>query len=84
MANANNGSPGDRGRARSVTEVNALTGALVRAISGAAYGFVSPDAMALSGDDLFAANSEGTNRLCSMTELNTSPGALVRVISGPQ
>jgi hypothetical protein len=49
----------------SLIEVNASTGALVRVISGPAYRFDDPDAMVLSGRDLFVANS----RSGSVTEL---------------
>jgi hypothetical protein len=48
-------------------------------ISGSRYGFDGPDALVLSGPDLFVANylSRG-----SVTEIDASTGALVRVISG--
>ena len=51
---------------------NVLTGAQLYG-----WGFSSPDALALSGGNLFVANGEG-----SLTELNASTGKLVRVISG--
>jgi hypothetical protein len=49
----------------SLTELNALTGALVGVVSGPAYGFNGPDAIVLDGDDLFVAN----NASASVTEL---------------
>lgn len=45
------------GDGASVTELNILTGVPVRVISGSAYQFASPAAMALSGGDLFVANA---------------------------
>jgi hypothetical protein len=51
----------------SVTELSASTGRLVRVISGSSYGFDGPDALAVSGLDLFVANCEGQ----SVTELRT-------------
>ena len=41
------------------------------------WGFKGPEALAVSGSDLFVANYYGN----SVTELNASTGALVRVIS---
>jgi hypothetical protein len=55
----------------------APTGALVRVISGSAYQFDAPDAMAVAGPDLFVANYNSK----SVTELDAFTGALVRVIS---
>jgi len=63
---------------RSVTEVNALTGALVRVLSHPEYDFDGPQAMVMAGPDLFVANFYGN----SVTELDASTGALVRVLSG--
>jgi hypothetical protein len=52
----------------SLTEVNASTGALVRAISGPAYKFSDATAMALAGGHLFVANEYGG----SLTEVRVS------------
>lgn len=66
-----------------ITETDASTGKLVRVISAPAYGLNDPDAMAMSGPDLFVANQSGPGtQLGSVTELDASTGALVRVISG--
>ena len=62
----------------SVTEVNIVTGTVVRVISGPAYRFNNLAAMELYGQDLFVANGSGS----SVTQLNASTGALVRVIPG--
>jgi hypothetical protein len=48
-----------------VTELDASTGALVRVISGSSYQFYGAHAMAVSGHDLFVANTAGS----SVTEL---------------
>jgi len=56
---------------KSVTELNASTGALVRVVSDQ---FGGPYAMAVAGADLFVANHNGTG---SVTELDASTGALV-------
>ena len=61
----------------SVTEVNVSTGALLKVISGPAYQFNGPHALAVIGDNLFVANKWGN----SVTEVNASTGALVKVMS---
>ena len=58
--------------------LDASTGALVSVISRQQYHFASPDALALSGGDLFVADQGGN----SITEINAGTGALLRVISG--
>jgi carbonic anhydrase len=50
-------------------------------VSGSAYHFNYPEAMAMDRDDLFVANNAGSGG-GSVTELNASTGALVRVVSG--
>ncbi len=67
----------------SITEVNVSSGNLVRVISGKAYGFDHPIAMALFGEDLFVANNPVAGGGGWVTELSASTGALARVISGP-
>ncbi len=72
---------------RSITELNASTGRVLKVISGKSYRFNFPGSMAFDGPDLFVANAEpqsanGRGR-GSITELNVLSGALVRVISGP-
>jgi hypothetical protein len=49
----------------SLTEIDASAGTLSRLLSGPAYGFESPAALTLAGNDLFVANSAGG----SVTEL---------------
>jgi hypothetical protein len=45
----------------SVTELDIATGALVRVLSGPAYGFATPDALVVAGGELFVANgSDGS------------------------
>ena len=66
------------GGGNSVTELTASTPALVRVISGSAYSFNDPDAMAVAGNDLFVANEWGN----SLTVLDAATGGLVRVMSG--
>ena len=65
-------------QATSVTELSASTGALVKVISGSAYKFNDPDAIASDGTHVWVANAAGD----SVTELSASTGALVKVISG--
>jgi len=62
---------------KSVTELNASTGALVRVVSDQ---FGGPYAMAVAGADLFVANHNGTG---SVIEFNASRGTPVRVVYGP-
>ena len=57
--------------------MNASTGALVRVIQGATYGFIDPDALVVSGPDLYVANGAGE----SVTEINRSTAGLVQVFS---
>jgi DNA-binding beta-propeller fold protein YncE len=65
----------------SVTELDATTGALVRVIAGASYGFDSPHAVASDGAHVWVVN--GTSATAgSLTELDAHTGALIRVISG--
>ena len=59
----------------SLTEINATTGALVRVISGPAYQFGRPDAVAAASGDLWV-----TNENASVTEIDETTGALVRVV----
>ena len=61
-----------------MTELSASTGALVKVISGSAYEFDGPDAVASDGTHVWVANAGGT----AVTELSASTGALVKVISG--
>ncbi len=63
-------------RREPLTELDASTGALVRVIAGARYGFNEPDAMVLDGPELFVASSD------CVTELNASTGAFVKVLPG--
>ena len=64
----------------SVTELNTVTGALVRVIAGPAYGFDNPDAITLAAGHVWVVNNSGG----SVTELDAANGSLVRVISGPR
>jgi hypothetical protein len=54
-------------------------------VSGPAYKFNDPVAMAVAGSDMFVANlgNSETGAGSSVTELHASTGALVRVVSGP-
>ncbi len=68
------GSGKDQG---SVTELNSLTGAVVRVIGTNAAQFDVPTAMVLSGPDLWVANLY----FSSIVELNAATGTLVRFIT---
>ncbi|HEV8063282.1 MAG TPA: hypothetical protein VGP46_00560 [Acidimicrobiales bacterium] len=61
---------------KSVTEVSASTGALVRILSGAAYHFDDPVALVALGGDVFVASSKNN----TVTELAAATGDLVRTI----
>lgn len=61
----------------SVTELNASTGALVKVISGSAYGFDDPDAVATDGDDVWVTNGMAN----SVTELGATTGRLVKIMA---
>jgi PQQ-like domain len=58
----------------------------VRVVSGREYQFRGPDALVLSGDDLWVANNNslfsGNNLADSLTEVDASTRALVRVVLG--
>ena len=62
-----------------VTELNTSTGALVRLVPPAWYGFSSPNAMVRHGDELYVLNSDQTE---GVTVLNASSGAAMGVLSG--
>ena len=66
-----------------VLVLDTVTGALVRTISGPAYGFVSPLMMHMDGADLFVTTVQGAGR-GAITEVNATTGALVRIISAPR
>jgi hypothetical protein len=61
-----------------VTELSQSTGAFVKVISGAAYGFKKPMSIASNGARVFVANSKAD----SVTAFNAKTGALLRVTSG--
>ncbi len=54
----------------------------MRVISGLAYQFNNPQALASSGTDVFVVDGPGAGNLGALTELDASTGGLVRVISG--
>jgi hypothetical protein len=62
-----------------LTEIDASTGALVRTISGQAYRFSFPCALAIKGTHLFVVDT-GSG---SLADIDAATGALVSVISGP-
>ncbi len=62
----------------SLTEVNAISGTVVRVVSGSDYRFNWPDALTVAGKDLWVANEKGN----SLTEVSATTGKLVRVVSG--
>ena len=67
-----------------MAEVDVSTDSIVKVLSGKAYQFEYPGAMALSGPDLFVSSPEGGyHDLGSVTELDISTGAVVRLLSGP-
>ncbi|HTW06708.1 MAG TPA: PQQ-binding-like beta-propeller repeat protein [Acidimicrobiales bacterium] len=58
----------------SVTEINTVTGALERVLSGKRYGFAGPAAMTTVGDQLFVASPEGSG--CgAITQVDLPSGA---------
>jgi YVTN family beta-propeller protein len=59
----------------SVTELSALTGALVQVINGSSYQFNGPQAISADGTHVWVANVR------SITEMDASTGALVQVIN---
>ena len=62
----------------SITEIDARSGHLLRKVSGSAFAFDDPIALAVSGPDTYIADV-GNN---SVTEIDTASGALVRVVTG--
>ena len=71
------------GQGTNVTELKAATGALVRVLRGGHYAFDCPDALAVTGHDLWVANCESNSSSGNgtLTEVNSTTGALVRVLS---
>jgi hypothetical protein len=70
------------GRASAADIVDSALSGPSRGASVGDWGFNSPDAMVLDGDDLFVANFGGAAPLTgSLTELDASTGRPVRVIS---
>src|ERR1019366_4238407 len=63
-------------RGKSVTEISASTGTLVRVIRGSSYGFHDPWAITTDRTHVWVRNES------SVTELSASTGALVKVIRG--
>lgn len=61
----------------SVTEISAITGSVVRVLSGGNYGFNVPEGLAFDGTNIWVANWNGN----SVTELNESTGAWVKTLS---
>jgi outer membrane protein assembly factor BamB len=74
-----NSEPGSNANVASntVTEFNTSTGALIRVLKAARYQFLSPQDIAISGDDAFVVNARGRS---SITEFNVVTGKLVRVL----
>src|ERR1019366_8442443 len=64
----------------SVSELDAQSTTLVRALSGPSYQFSQPDAVVADGPYVLVASTINGGHI---TELRASTGALVRVISGP-
>ena len=65
----------------SVTEINAVTGALIRIVSGRQYGFNAPVAITTTPGAVWIVNIGSANPAGSVTEISASTGALIRVIS---
>ena len=61
----------------SVTEISAVTGRLIRVISGSTFEFGTPMGIAVSGGHVWVTNGNGN----SVTELSASDGSLVKVIN---
>jgi hypothetical protein len=66
----------------SISEIATSTGLLIRTLGNNGHHFDDPDALAVSGSDLFVANGIDLSAKPALTELNDTTGALVRVISG--
>jgi len=60
-----------------VTEVSAMTGALVHVMSSHRFGFDNPNDIAVAGKNAWVANGAGD----SVSELSMSSGALIRFVS---
>jgi outer membrane protein assembly factor BamB len=61
----------------SISEVDALTGRLIRRVSGKSFGLDDPVALTTAGPDVFVAD-KGSN---SVTEVRVATGRLVRVVA---
>ena len=61
---------------RSVTELNASNGSLVRVINAKADGFNAPRGVSVGGTHVWVTNGSGN----SVTELNALNGSLARII----
>lgn len=62
----------------SISELNAITGHVVRVINGGTGSFDWPMGLIVNGADVWVTNLNGN----SLTEINESTGAVLRVISG--
>ena len=62
-----------------MTELDAVTGAVVRVLTGPGYGFSGPRSVAADGTHVWVTNYVGG----SVTELDAVTGALVRMLTGP-
>ncbi len=69
----------------SLTEFSATTGALVRVVNGAEFGFAMPDALAVAGADIWVTSEFGGSttdqNAGAVTEVNATTGAFVRRIT---
>jgi outer membrane protein assembly factor BamB len=67
----------------SVTEMTSSNGSLVQVISGAAFRFVDPVAVASSGSIVLILNAGRLSGSGSITEIDAQTGTLLRVIAAP-
>ncbi len=66
----------------SVSEIRAGSGAAVRTVSGAAFGFADPVAIAAAGGTILVLNAGRANGWGSITEFSANTGKLRRVVMG--
>jgi hypothetical protein len=81
VSNAGSAGYGGRTERSFLTEVNAVTGAQVRVISGPEYRFDDPSELLVAGQDLFILSVGGFGVSGTITEVKASTGALVRVLA---
>jgi len=75
---ANGGNPQFKHSGTSLTEINSLTGQLMRIVEGIKYQFDSPISVTCNNNNVWVANQYGA----TVTEVSAANGSLVRVLTG--